>query len=72
MQQVHVEHIKKHGEQLLEFRTAMQHFNDVLRNVGEPDFFKNLEYPTEDLKLALLNEKLPEMPKIIETDSNNF
>lgn len=51
-------------------RLALQHMLDVLRHVGTPDAFKDLEYPTIDLKLPLLkfNSNLPPTPMVMETN----
>lgn len=50
-------------------RLALQHFLDVLRHVGENDAYKDLQYPTVDLKIALLNfnPNMPAPPMVMET-----
>lgn len=56
-------------------RIAFQHLIDVLRHVGSSDVYKNLEYPTVDLKLALIenvNPNLPEVSLVMETDSKSI
>lgn len=51
-------------------RIALQHFVDVLRHVGENDAYNDLEYPTVDLKIALLNfnTNMPAPPMVMETN----
>lgn len=52
-------------------RFALQHILDVLRHVGSRDFYKELKYPSVNLQLPLLsfNKELPEIPKIMEDQS---
>lgn len=52
-------------------RLAIQHMLDVLRHVGSPDVFKNIEYPTVNLQLPTLqfNHNLPPVPMVMETNS---
>lgn len=56
-------------------RLALQHMLDVLRHVGaEAEAFKDLEYPSADLKLPLLkfNSNLPPTPLSMETNGKIF
>lgn len=55
------------------YRLAIQHMMDVLRHVGNPDFYKNLEFPTVNLKLPILhfNPDLPRIPTVMDTNSKH-